>query len=702
MLCAMCVSIFQTRGSDVSDVVRGKHHGSIEDVETAAEQGCYLCSELILDYEYEEGENPSGTVLSFELELARMIVSPRGRLGLLSFESADGRLSSATYEIVYTANLQTPQGYHLYLEQVKSDLDKQPWRVRCDGFPASTDPVSESTGDLSVLKTARDWLDCCLVTHASCGRTTAASDPQWYPKRLLDLSSEVRQHIVLTEQEIIHEPYATLSHCWGPNPSICCLTAENMDGYRQDIPNDVLTNSFRDAIAAARMLKIRYIWIDSLCILQSGMGSQEDWQEHAVAMRRVYSNALVNIAAARAESGADGLFASRPDALLRPCHVQWGWPIKRRDGVDKRFWTIRKSGRHESHSIRTLPLYTRGWVVQERFLAPRVLHFASDRIFWECAELSLVEESFPHGFQDSCPEYKTIVQWPFSTTEITLEASAVRNDSDLQASSSDPTWALWQGMLNEYTRCDLSFPDKDMFVAISGIAERFGSSFNHEYVAGFFRQHLPFDLLWQNKGERSETYRAPSWSWASIDGGVQFAVEDCPYCDVCCNRLATVKDAFVELVNVDNIYGAVKGAELVMTGYLLPCEIQAVATTGTGLRQKVAIFPHLAHDKLFDHAPQPDDPLRQSTSTIFGEADIDDEEDSLRGFAVVGQFTAWAIPIIELKIAPDNSYAKHWGLLVKKKSCGKYERLGIYRVKEWVMAKMLEEKACIEQDVCLV
>ena len=112
-------------------------------------------------------------------------------------------------------------------------------------------------------------------------------------------------------------------------------------------------------------------------------------------MRLVYTNSLVNIAAADAEEGADGIFNEREQIFLKPCHVLWRWPstfFNYEEG-DNHFWTIRRSLHHSDMGIKTLPLYARGWVVQERFLASRVLHFAEDRIMWECRGLSLVEES---------------------------------------------------------------------------------------------------------------------------------------------------------------------------------------------------------------------------------------------------------------------------------------------------------------------
>jgi hypothetical protein len=304
----------------------------------------------------------------------------------------------------------------------------------------------------------------------------------------------------------------------------------------------------------------------------------------------------------------------------------------------------------------------------------------------------MVEESFPSGFQSSCPEYKSILEWPFQLADISQDLPI---QSSKQESAVDLKWSRWQEMLNEYTRCDLSFPEKDIFIAVAGIAEKFGQYYDHQYIAGHFRQHLPFDLLWQNKGERSDQYRAPSWSWASIDGQVQFPVEDCTYCDACCRRFVTVKSASVALVNDEIAYGPVTDARLLLTGYLLPCRIAPITKTGTGLRQRVAIYWQTKHDDV-----PPPGPISNTNPSIFwGEADIDTEEDSLQGSAIASRFTAWALPIIELKNSPSNEYARHWGLLLKRTVEGTYARLGIYRVRNYIMDKTSEQFT--QQDVWL-
>jgi hypothetical protein len=47
--------------------------------------------------------------------------------------------------------------------------------------------------------------------------------------------------------------------------------------------------------------------------------------------------------------------------------------------------------------IENSPLCKRAWVLQERFLAPRTLHFEATQLFWECRQIQ-APEMYPHGF----------------------------------------------------------------------------------------------------------------------------------------------------------------------------------------------------------------------------------------------------------------------------------------------------------------
>ncbi len=666
MLCATCLFIFEKNPVETT-VIEGPHQANIENLRRAAKQGCYLCSDLVLEYDdiYHDDvnceANGSSEFLTFEL---RMSVASN-RIGLLSFQFVKADLSSATYELVYTGTLVKPPAYDEFLQLSRADVSNEAWRVRDDSFPSSSAMVPKSTGDLATLKIAAQWLRNCLESHSSCEDREFTSAAPWFPKRLLDLSSEGRIRLIETRQQRPKERYATLSHCWGPKP-ICTLTTDNIEEFKEDVPDAILSNTFRDAVAVTRMLEIRYLWIDSLCIIQAG-DAGKDWIEHATAMRKVYSNTLLNIAAANAEEGADGIFNERDKTLLRPSHIQWKWSANFHNYGSDAFWTIRAPHHHSATRLRVLPLYMRGWVVQERFLAPRVLHFAEDRVIWECTGLPFAEESFPTGFQNTCPEYQPINNWPFNGT-----FQYIKGSDDPYSSAIDNMHELWQDVVTGYTNGDLSFPEKDVFIALAGIAEKFGQGFDWQYVAGLFRQHLPFDLMWQNKGKVADGYRAPSWSWASIDGSVEMkAFSDCPLCDRCTTRQVDVEDAKVKLVDEKNVYGQVKSAELVLRGYLLQCDVKPISEAGTGLKQKMRVYlkPNV------------------KASTVQAAADIDDDKNALLGYDSESQRSAWVLPITEMK-AGANHFFQHYGLIVEEALNGRFRRVGIYLLQSLIMHRI--------------
>ncbi|KAI8720062.1 HET domain-containing protein [Fusarium sp. LHS14.1] len=85
---------------------------------------------------------------------------------------------------------------------------------------------------------------------------------------------------------------------------------------------------------------------------------------------------------------------------------------------------------------------------------------------------------------------------------------------------------LWLRIVELYTDSALTVPS-DKLIACSGIAERMAGIVKDDYVAGMWRRYLEGELLWVAHGNhqpgrctRPREYRAPTWSWASIDGPV--------------------------------------------------------------------------------------------------------------------------------------------------------------------------------------
>lgn len=129
------------------------------------------------------------------------------------------------------------------------------------------------------------------------------------PRRVLDLGSDQLSGVVLYETQGEKNLYVTLSHCWGTETgSLIQSTKSNYNDRKQGIAWSQLPATFQDAINITRALNIRYLWVDSLCIIQ---GDVLDWEEQSALMAGIYSNCYVNLAATHAPNATGGLFSER-------------------------------------------------------------------------------------------------------------------------------------------------------------------------------------------------------------------------------------------------------------------------------------------------------------------------------------------------------------------------------------------------------
>jgi hypothetical protein len=104
----------------------------------------------------------------------------------------------------------------------------------------------------------------CTTSHPLCARP----DESFVPSRLLSIGSiSGVSTIKLCDPVHSTEPveWAALSHCWGGGHPLS-LTTSTIEQRKSGISIDELPATFRDAIQVARHLKIKHIWIDSLCI----------------------------------------------------------------------------------------------------------------------------------------------------------------------------------------------------------------------------------------------------------------------------------------------------------------------------------------------------------------------------------------------------------------------------------------------------
>lgn len=129
-----------------------------------------------------------------------------------------------------------------------------------------TDSIEANyTGSKKILDIAKQWLGECQQQHPKCH-----SSASWYPSRLLDITgSGLPDAITLvdTRETPVSGYYLTLSHRWSSTPHLV-LTEGTIDELRKGFLLERLQQAFQDAVAVTRHLGVRYLWIDSLCIIQ--------------------------------------------------------------------------------------------------------------------------------------------------------------------------------------------------------------------------------------------------------------------------------------------------------------------------------------------------------------------------------------------------------------------------------------------------
>ncbi|KAK6954929.1 hypothetical protein Daesc_002558 [Daldinia eschscholtzii] len=319
-------------------------------------------------------------------------------------------------------------------------------------------------------------------------------------------------------------PYVALSYQWGPKPLDNTLQLLNSTSAWLEKPNPINhpPKTLRDAVHVAYRFGVQYLWIDRLCIYQD---SCEDWRKEAGTMQDVYRNALFCISALGAEDDESGCFFMRDPSLIAPSAVD----IYRngsafRAELEETAWHA--AFQHE-------PLIQRGWILQERLMAPRTIYFGSRQVFWECAESHACEthrkgfgrfSSACNSFGTEKHEKRDDIDYPLSKQLIAVPTVPCTTRDILTRILAD-----WSSIVSFYSNTRLTLP-RDKLVAVSGLAKdtrkalRHLKPGKHRYLAGLWEDYLIETLCWYVRvgtaATRATCYRALSWSWASLDGNL--------------------------------------------------------------------------------------------------------------------------------------------------------------------------------------
>jgi hypothetical protein len=294
-----------------------------------------------------------------------------------------------------------------------------------------------------------------------------------------------------------------MSHCWGiPGSMRLTTTHATLDLRKAGIPWASIPCTFQDAMLFTRRLGVRYLWIDSLCIIQE---DPIDWGIEAANMAEIYSGAHFTIATANAKDSEDGLFHPLTKKRYVKPLSHFSSPLyrpEREKKEEERLVIYVKRLSHYSHTeLIKYRLLTRAWVFQERYLSPRVIYFFKDELAWVCKSHQDDESHSPTAYK-------------LRLTVLPLES---------HERSSQEKIVFWHVAVENYCKLSLSF-EKDRLPALAGLAKRMSPFRNGRYLVGLWEDSLISDLAWrcQSGGRRPKVKRAPSWSWASVEGAISF------------------------------------------------------------------------------------------------------------------------------------------------------------------------------------
>ncbi|KAM6507111.1 hypothetical protein FALCPG4_018500 [Fusarium falciforme] len=360
------------------------------------------------------------------------------------------------------------------------------------------------------IATLNVWLQDCESNHKVCHPAA-----KQYPTRMLDVKVDEPLRIVARNQiQQNKHPirYATLSHSWGHQVPIQ-TTTKTKSLFEEFLSEDLLPRTFRDAVNITRSLGIRYLWIDSLCIIQD---DPEDWQAEAVQMRDTYLGSTINIAASDALDSTQGCFLEDNDVMDSVTESSLD-PSDRAaiEGPGPRVFVYQQQDQQQGQLLSTMirfqartprklqgstHLSTRGWVLQEELLSHRIVHCMKPEIHWQCRCF-----------------YKTQAGETFEDLEL------LSDDRNLKLAPSRRKERIWHEWIENYSTRDFTFP-ADRIAATAGITSQYQQTTGYSPLLGLWRESFAGDLLWLRIGPAKESGMAniPSWTWLSCNAPIFF------------------------------------------------------------------------------------------------------------------------------------------------------------------------------------
>lgn len=341
------------------------------------------------------------------------------------------------------------------------------------------------------MRTLRQWKTQCDENHGSACTTDVSSK--------VTVLSPIRPMLLIdVEQHKLVEPgpdvkYVALSYVWGGqgqfDSRLSNISTLKSQGALSTAP---LARTAQVAIDIVRQLGERYLWIDSLCIIQDDPVSKQQQLEN---MCGIYLNATLTIIAADGRDAQDSLSGVPDHGQTRTFNAKT-WSV---GGFE-----IAQAAPHDTYRSKWA---TRGWTWQEDMFSLRSLIFTPESVYWKC---SLAQ------WREDCADMADL---PNNGTEL---KSRVRTAAETKVPS------IWNFVPDAYSTRYFTFPE-DTLDAFAGMAKALSLSFPGGFVSGLPVFFFDITLLWVPKRdmERKVAKRQgnnvclPSWSWAGWSGTIE-------------------------------------------------------------------------------------------------------------------------------------------------------------------------------------
>lgn len=356
------------------------------------------------------------------------------------------------------------------------------------------------------------------------------------------------------------------------------------------IPLSSMTPVLRDAITVCRVLGLRHLWIDSLCIQQDG--GSTDWEEQSQEMSHIFGNSWLTICAPAAKSCLEG-FLDHIDRHSGTIEIEFGTTESQQAQgcICLRLLTLNgKPGFHYDHLLAMSlldPLQrdlkfsewnTRGWVFQERILSRRLLYFGARMIHFQHGDRVSSENGSSNDGNYFDPSLGAM---RYGATNLLHRLRIIQDQGPRILD-------LWYELVAVISPSN--FTDRrDILPAIAGVARRVHEFTKHRYLAGLWEEDLFCGLLWDTRPSTDHLIRrstsaslpqllkaikkadsiAPSWSWASRRSFLEFRIANQSLMTCRVRRHLRADTRILQsrvLVDGVNPYGRIRSASISLFG----------------------------------------------------------------------------------------------------------------------------------------